>query len=356
MTQTPPPENGSDQASSKSPADSVSNQDSSAVDAGKFAAQRTAAGTIPDATSWERVILEKLVFASLTEQRLARRWRTFVRLAWLAFFVAIAWVVISHNISSTDASTPHTAVVEIKGEIASGADASAELIVAALRAAFEDAGAQAIVLLINSPGGSPVQAGIINDEIKRLKLKHKKPVYAVVEESCASAAYYIAVAADKIFVDKASIVGSIGVLMDGFGFTGLMDKIGVERRLMTAGENKGFLDPFSPQTEKQRAFAQTLLDQIHHQFIDAVKTGRGKRLKETPETFSGLFWSGQQAIELGLADQLGNLDFVAREVVKAEEIIDYTRRENVAERLVKRFGASMGEGAIHAIKAIHAFR
>jgi protease-4 len=247
-------------------------------------------------------------------------------------------------------------VVEIKGEIASGAEASAESIVASLRAAFEDDGARAVVLLINSPGGSPVQAGIINDEINRLKLKSKKPVYAVVEESCASAAYYIAVAADKIFVDKASIVGSIGVLMDGFGFTGLMDKLGVERRLMTAGANKGFLDPFSPQTELQRAFAQTMLDEIHKQFIDVVKAGRGNRLKETPEIFSGLFWSGQQAIELGLADQLGNLDFVAREIVKAEDIVDYTRRENVAERLVKRFGASIGEGAIHAIKAIPAVR
>jgi protease IV len=207
-------------------------------------------------------------------------------------------------------------------------------------------------LLINSPGGSPVQAGIINDEIKRLKLLHSKPVYAVVEESAASAAYYIAVSADKIFVDKASIVGSIGVLMDGFGFTGLMDKIGVERRLMTAGENKGFLDPFSPQTPTQRAYAQT----IHQQFIDVVKEGRGERLKETPETFSGLFWSGQQAVAMGLADQLGSLDFVAREVVKAEEIIDYTRRDNVAERLVKRFGVAMGAGAVSALKATTTLR
>ncbi|MDD5333085.1 MAG: S49 family peptidase [Rhodoferax sp.] len=311
---------------------------------------------LPESPGWERATLEKLAFASLTEQRLARRWRNFFRLAWLAFFILMAWAVISHNGPPKDGTTPHTAVVEIKGEIASGAEASAELIVAALRGAFEDEGAQAVVLLINSPGGSPVQAGIINDEIKRLKIKHKKPVYAVVEESCASAAYYIAVAADKIFVDKASIVGSIGVLMDGFGFTGLMDKLGVERRLMTAGENKGFLDPFSPQTEKQRAFTQVMLDQIHKQFIDAVKAGRGKRLKETPETFSGLFWTGQQAIELGLADQLGNLDFVAREIVKAEEIIDYTRRDNVAERLVKRFGAAMGEGAAHAFKSIPALR
>jgi protease-4 len=309
-----------------------------------------------DGLNWERATLEKLAFASLNEQRLARRWRNFVRLAWLAVFVIVAWIAIDQNGPAKDVSAPHTAVVEIKGEIASGADASAELIVDALRGAFEDAGAQAVVLLINSPGGSPVQAGIINDEIRRLKVLHNKPVYAVVEESCASAAYYIAVAADKIFVDKASIVGSIGVLMDGFGFTGLMDKLGVERRLMTAGENKGFLDPFSPQTEKQRVFAQTMLDQIHKQFIDVVKAGRGDRLKETPETFSGLFWSGQQAIELGLADQLGSLAYVAREIVKAEDLVDYTRRENVAERLVKRFGASIGEGSVRALQSIPAIR
>ena len=309
-----------------------------------------------DQPGWERSALEKLAFAALDEQRATRRWRTFVRLAWLAFFIFVAWAVMSRNGPSADVSSPHTAVVQIKGEIASGDEASAEFVVAAARSAFEDKGAQAVVLLINSPGGSPVQAGIINDEIRRLKELHKKPVYAVVEESCASAAYYIAVSADRIFVDKASIVGSIGVLMDGFGFTGLMDKLGVERRLMTAGANKGFLDPFSPQTETQRAFAQTMLDEIHKQFIDAVKSGRGKRLKETPETFSGLFWSGQQAISLGLADELGNLDYVAREVVKAEEIVDYTLRENVAERLVKRFGAAIGEGSVRAAKAVPALR
>jgi protease-4 len=336
--------------------DLTSNQASAPVNSDALDAKKIAGEGVPGTLGWERATLEKLAFAALAEQRLARRWRNFVRLAWLVFFVLMAWLVLSRSGPTKDASTPHTAVVEIKGEIASGAEASAELIVAALRGAFEDAGAQAVVLLINSPGGSPVQAGIINDEIKRLKLKHKKPVYAVVEETCASAAYYIAVAADQIFVDKASIVGSIGVLMDGFGFTGLMDKLGVERRLMTAGVNKGFLDPFSPQTEKQRAFAQTMLDQIHKQFIDVVKAGRGNRLKETPEIFSGLFWSGEQAIAFGLADQLGNLDFVAREVVKAEEIIDYTRRDNVAERLVKRFGASIGEGAVRAIQSTPALR
>ncbi|MES3009568.1 MAG: S49 family peptidase [Pseudomonadota bacterium] len=308
------------------------------------------------AAGWERTVLEKLAAAALSEQKASRRWRTFVRLSWLLFFVVIAWVSLGRPGKTGDVSTPHTAVVSIKGEIASGADASAELVVDALRSAFDDSGSQAVVLLINSPGGSPVQAGIINDEILRLKAKHKKPVYAVVEESCASAAYYIAVAADKIYVDKASIIGSIGVLIDGFGFTSLMDKLGVERRLMTAGENKGFLDPFSPQTEKHRAYAQNMLDQIHKQFIDVVKAGRGQRLKETPETFSGLFWSGQQAIDLGLADHLGNVDYVAREVVKAEDLVDYTRRENVAERLAKRFGASIGEGAVKALKAIPAIR
>ena len=308
------------------------------------------------APGWERATLEKLAFASLNEQKASRRWKTFVRLAWLTFFIALVWLALHRGTPTSDATVPHTAVVEIKGEIADGADASAEFVNAALKAAFEDEGAKAVVLLINSPGGSPVQAGMMNDEILRLKAKHKKPVYAVVGETCASAAYYIAVSADKIYVDKASIVGSIGVLMDGFGFTGLMDKLGVERRLLTAGENKGFLDPFSAQSDKQRAFAQTMLNQIHQQFITVVKNGRGQRLKETPDMFSGLFWSGQQAVELGLADQLGNLEYVAREVVKTEEIIDYTRRDNVAERLAKRFGAAMGEGAMKAFKAIPAIR
>ena len=297
---------------------------------------------------WERATLEKLAFAALNEQKATRRWKTFVRLSWLVFFIALVWLALHRGSAPSSVTTPHTAVVEIRGEIAEGADASAEFVNSALRAAFEDEGARAVVLLINSPGGSPVQAGMMNDEILRLKAKHKKPVYAVVEETCASAAYYIAVAADQIYVDKASIVGSIGVLMDGFGFTGLMDKLGVERRLLTAGENKGFLDPFSNQSERQRAYAQTMLNQIHQQFITVVKNGRGDRLKETPEMFSGLFWSGQQAISLGLADQLGSLEFVAREVVKTEDIIDYTRRENVAERLAKRFGAALGEGAMKA--------
>jgi protease-4 len=300
--------------------------------------------------------MERLLFATLREQKAQRRWRTFVRLAWLAFFLFLFWTLSSRGGTGTDKMTPHTAVIEIDGEIGSGNEASAEFVVAAAKAAFEDAGAQAVVLLINSPGGSPVQAGIINDELRRLKAKHKKPLYAVVEETCASAAYYIAVSADRIFVDKASMVGSIGVLMEGFGFTGLMEKLGVERRLMTAGENKGFLDPFSPQTERQRQHAQDMLNLVHKQFIDVVRTGRGKRLKEVPELFSGLFWTGQQAVELGLADQLGNLDYVAREVIKAEELVDYTRHENVAEKLAKRFGAAIGEGAVKALRTMPPLR
>jgi protease-4 len=295
------------------------------------------------APGWERATLERLAFATLAEQKAQRRWRNFFRLAWLLLIVSVLWLSLSRSHVSPNASTAHTALVEISGEISSEADASADWIVSALRNAFEDEGSQAVVLLINSPGGSPVQAGIINDEIHRLKKKHGKPVYAVVEESCASAAYYIAVAADQIYVDKASIVGSIGVLMDGFGFTGLMDKLGVE--------------PFSPQTKTQRAFAQAMLDQIHQQFIQVVREGRGDRLKETPELFSGLFWTGQQAIQMGLADALGSLDYVAREVVKAEDIVDYTRHDNVAERLAKRFGAAIGEGAVKALRQLeHAWR
>jgi protease-4 len=335
-------------ASAASPTDNIA---STASTTSKSASPEASRARV----AWERDTLEKLAFATLAEQRAARRWRIFFRFLWVFLILALIWTG-SHRGSSSNPSQPHTAVVEIKGEISDDAVASAEWVVSALRSAFEDEGSQGVVLLINSPGGSPVQAGIINDEIRRLKAKHNKPIYAVVEESCASAAYYIAVATDAIYVDKASIVGSIGVLMDGFGFTGLMDKLGVERRLMTAGENKGFLDPFSPQTKPQRAHAQKLLDQIHQQFIRAVREGRGKRLKEVPELFSGLFWSGEQAVDLGLADGLGNLDYVAREVVKAEEVIDYTRHENVAERLAKRFGAAIGEGAVRALQYSPAVR
>jgi protease IV len=304
----------------------------------------------PTAGAFEPVV-EQFARDYLRERRSERRWRTFFRLAWLVLFAVVAWGLFNARAHSTAPSGPHTALVEVRGEIAADTEASAEQLVSALRSAFEDAGSKAVVLRINSPGGSPVQSGIINDEIKRLKALHNKKVYAVVEEMCASGAYYIAVAADEIYVDKASLVGSIGVLMDGFGFTGAMEKLGVERRLLTAGANKGMLDPFSPQNAKQTAFAKAMIDQIHQQFIAVVKEGRGVRLKETPETFSGLFWNGEEAIKLGLADNVGSLDFVAREVVQAPEVIDYTPKDNVAERLAKRFGAAIGAGAVRALQS-----
>jgi len=292
----------------------------------------------------------------LKDRRSERRWRIFFRLMWLILFIAVFWAVLSARSATMAPSGPHTALVEVRGEIAGDSDASAEVLVAALKTAFEDEGARAVVLRFNSPGGSPVQAGIVNDEIRRLKALHKKKVYAVIEEMCASGAYYMAVAADEIYTDKASIVGSIGVLMDGFGFTGTMEKLGVERRLMTAGENKAIGDPFTPQSDKHRAYTQAMLDQIHQQFIRVVKEGRGSRLKVTPETFSGLYWNGEEAVKMGLADHLGNLDYVAREVVKAEDIIDYTPKDNVAERLAKRFGASVGAGAVKALHSMSAIR
>ncbi len=299
----------------------------------------------------QQQLLADFAAAYLAEQRRAQRWRWFWRAMWIGLGLAMLWGTMQSMPTATAPSSPHTALVEVRGEIATEAEANADSLMTALRSAFEDHGAKAVVLRINSPGGSPVQAGLVHDEVKRLKALHKKKVYAVCEEMCASAAYYIAVAADDIYVDKASIVGSIGVLMDGFGFTGVMDKLGVERRLMTAGSNKGMLDPFSPRNPSQDAFAQAMLDQIHQQFIQVVKDGRGKRLKASDDTFSGLFWNGEQAVLQGLADHLGSLDLVARDVVKAEDVIDYTQKENLAERMAKRFGASIGAGAVSALRS-----
>ena len=297
------------------------------------------------------LVLAQVSGELMRDRRAERRWRRGVRLAWFLLAVAVVWGLVAQRGHVTTPNGPHTALIEIRGEIAAESDASAENIVTALHSAFDEKDAKAVVLRINSPGGSPVQAGIVYDEIKRLKVLHPKKVYAVCEEVCASGAYYMAVAADEIYVDKASIVGSIGVLMDGFGFTGTMDKLGVERRLITAGSNKGMLDPYSPLKPEQRAYAQAMIDQIHQQFIAVVKEGRGARLHETPDTFSGLFWNGEDAVKQGLADHFGNLDYVARDVVKAEDVIDYTLQENVAERLAKRFGASIGAGAVHELQA-----
>ncbi len=315
----------------------------------------SAAAAVPPRPAVEAT-LESVAQALLKDRRSERRWRVFFRLAWLGVVLALLWGLLVARNHMAAPGVPHTALVEVRGEIAPDTEASAERIVAALKNAFEDKSAQAIVMRINSPGGSPVQAGIVNDEIKRLKAKHGKKVYAVVEEICASGAYYIAVAADDIYVDKASLVGSIGVLMDGFGFTGTMEKLGVERRLLTAGENKGMLDPFSPQNEKQTAYAKAMIDQIHLQFIGVVNDGRGAKLKESKDMFSGLFWNGEEAIRLGLADKVGNLDYVAREVIKAEEIVDYTTHDNLAERFAKRFGAAIGYGAIKALRELAPIR
>jgi len=239
----------------------------------------------------------------------------------------------------------HTALVDLNGVISASSAASAENMMAGLQDAFKDKRTRGVILRINSPGGSPVQAGYINDEMRRLRAKYPDiPLYAVVEDICASGGYYVAVAADRIYIDKASIIGSIGVLMDGFGFTGTMEKLGIERRLLAAGENKGFLDPFSPLLEPQKQHAEQMLGQIHQQFIGVVRAGRGERLKETPDMFSGLLWVGQKSIDLGLADALGSIEYVAREVIQAEDIVDFTPRDNIAERLAKKFGAGMAEG------------
>ena len=300
--------------------------------------------------STEHALLTQFARAYLRQQRSEQRWRWFWRMVWLFVAASIIWGTIQTVPSAKAPVTAHTALVEVRGAIATDAEANADNLMAALRSAFEDRGARAVVMRINSPGGSPVQAGLVHDEIVRLKTLHKKKIYAVCEEMCASAAYYIAAAADQVVVDKASVVGSIGVLMDGFGFTRVMEKIGVERRLMTSGSNKGMLDPFSPRDPIQETYAQAMLDQIHQQFIAVVKSGRGKRLQDNPELFSGLFWNGEQAVSLGLADRLGSLDQIARDEVKAEDIIDYTQKENLAERLAKRFGAAIGAGAVQAMR------
>ena len=299
---------------------------------------------------WERQLLEKVAFAALREQRAKRRWGIFFKLAGLSYLVAVLVMVVDWGGSEQLADARHTAVVHLHGTIEAQGEASAQNINDALEEAFADKRTAGVILRVNSPGGSPVQAGIVHDEIRRLRTKHPQiPLYAVVEDVCASGGYYIAAAADKIFVDKASIVGSIGVLMDAFGFTGTMEKLGIERRLLTAGDNKGFLDPFSPQDAKQKAHAQVLLREIHEQFIDVVRRGRGDRLKDTPELFSGLMWTGSQSVGLGLADGLGTVGSVARDVIKADRIVEFTIRENIAERFARRFRADSTEGVVGSL-------
>jgi protease-4 len=297
---------------------------------------------------WERGVIERLATEGLREQRRARRWGIFFKLLTFTFLIiALSIVLGALSEGSYSCLDKCTALVEMRGELDADGPVSADNVMAGLQAAFKSKGTQGVVLRINSPGGSPVQAGLINDEIRRLRAKYPAtPVYAVVEEVCASGAYYVAVATDKIYVDKASLIGSIGVIIDGFGFVGAMDKLGIERRALIAGENKAFLDPFSPMTPQQRAYAQEMIGEIHQQFIAAVKTGRGTRLKESPELFSGLVWNGARGIDLGLADALGSVDFVAREVIKAEDIVDFTVKENLTERLTRKFGAELARGVL----------
>ena len=295
--------------------------------------------------NWERGVLEKLAMSAIKEQRRTRRWGIFFKVLTFGYLAIVLALAMGWMGKAETVSGKHTALVDLSGVIASGSAASADNIISSLRDAFKDKNTQGVILRINSPGGSPVQAGRINDEIRRLRTQYPDiPLYAVVEDMCASGGYYVAAAADKIYVNKASLVGSIGVLMDGFGFTGTMDKLGVERRLLTAGKNKGFLDPFSPMDAGQRDYAQTMLADIHQQFIDTVRAGRGNRLKENSDTFSGLIWTGDKSIEMGLADAMGSVDSVARDVIKAENIVDFTAREGMADRLARKFG--MGAASV----------
>jgi protease-4 len=290
---------------------------------------------------WERRVITKLAQASLKEQKRARRWSIFFKFLVFAYITFILFMFTEPDISKAKMAQKHSSLVELQGTIADGETASADNIVSALRSAFEDEKTKGVILRINSPGGTPVQAGYIYDEILRLREKYPEtPLYAVVSDMAASGGYYVASAADEIYVSNSSIVGSIGVRMDSFGVVDAMEKLGIESRTLTAGENKALLDPFTPVNEKAMKHLQHMIDDIHQQFIDAVKKGRGDRLKEIDDLFSGLIWTGQEAIEFGLVDNVGSASYVAREVIGAEDIVEYTVEEDVLERLVDRLGAS----------------
>lgn len=301
----------------------------------------------PESPDWERALINRLALEHLRDQRRRQRWGTVFKLSILVYLVGLLAVGLGRELwKGVETGKDHTALVEVKGVIAADSDASADRVIAALREAFKADHVKGVVLRINSPGGSPVQSGYINDEVRRLKEKYKKdkgkdlPVYAVAVDLCASGGYYVAVAADKIYADRASLVGSIGVRIDSFGLQDAMQKLGVERRLLTAGKNKGILDPFSPLSEDQRQFIQGVLDDLHRQFVAAVKAGRGDRLRGGNELFSGLFWSGDQAVGLGLVDGLGSASYVARELIGAETLVDYTQRRSVLEGLAERLGTT----------------
>lgn len=301
------------------------------------------APTPPRGREWE--LLESVVMASVQEQRRARRWGIFFKLLTFLYIAAVVWMIFGvGKVDKAAISGSHTAVVNVSGEISDSSDASADAIIAGLQAAFEAPKSKAVVLRINSPGGSPVQSAYVYEEIRRLRALHKdKKVYAVITDMGASGAYYIAAAADQIYVNPGSLVGSIGVIMQGFGVQGLMQKLGVEDRTMTAGENKAILSPFEPVKPQDKVHVKSVLDAVHQQFITAVRQGRGQRLKESPEIFSGLFWTGQQAVELGLADGFGSVDSVARTVIGAEDVVDYSEMPDPMTAMLRKLGASMGE-------------
>lgn len=302
---------------------------------------------------WEKDIVEKLAFAAINEQKTARRWGIFFKLLTFAYLVAVLGIAIYPRFKDEIVNTgkQHAAVIDVLGMIAEGEAAGADTVIEGLRNAIKDKNTKGIILNINSPGGSPVQSAYIYDEIRRQKKQHPDmPIYSVVGDICASGGYYIASASDKIYVNQASIIGSIGVIMNGFGFSHVLEKLGVERRLLTAGEHKAMLDPFSPVKEQETKHMQSLLDQVHQQFIDAVREGRGNRLKEAeaPEMFSGLVWTGAEGVKLGLADGFGSVDSVAREAFGTEEKLNFTPQERLIDRLAGKFGASFG----HAITSM----
>lgn len=289
-------------------------------------------------------VLVDLARDALTEKTRARRWRIFFWLLFAGLLLAFLLLPVLGNFDELGAGGPHTAVVEIKGVIADGAPANADSIVESLERAFADEQTAGVILRINSPGGSPVQAGIVFDEILRLRGEHPDtPVHAVIQDVCASGGYYIAAAADRIYADKASIVGSIGVRLDGFGVVDAMEKLGIERRLITSGENKALLDPFLPENPQHREHLQKVANNIHEQFIAAVKRGRGERLQQNDLLFTGLFWSGDEAVELGLVDQLSSERAVARDVIGEARRVDFTRRENLTDKILGRISLRVSE-------------
>ncbi len=304
----------------------------------------------PNDEHWAREVLTRLAFAAVTEQRRTRRWGIFFKLLFFAYLVLLLVLAWPDSLDTTTSGKRHTALVRVDGLIASSAEASAKNVIEALRKAFEDEKTAGVIVQINSPGGSPVQAGEVYDEIQRLRRKHPKiPVHAVASDVCASGGYYIAAAAQNIYANKASIVGSIGVRMDSFGFTDAIAKLGIERRAYTAGSNKDFLDPFKPVNPAEVQHLQGMLDAIHQQFVAAVRQGRGERLKENPEVFSGLMWTGEQSVELGLVDALGSVRYVAEEVIGEKTVMDYTKRTRWVERLLDGTTASLGAALLKTL-------